>query len=1115
MSVTSIFTPSGGAPFRMGTIIEYLEHWAAVQPDRCLYSFLDQDGKERDNYTFLAFHERTRHLAAYLAGEVGLKRGDRVLLVYPPGLELLVAFIACARIGVIPVPTYPPTPMSFESGLAKLTFIARDCAAKAALTTRGFDRSYQLLLAKRRLSSLWQKGPALPRLDWVTTDHVRGLAPDNFANDPDPILFLQYTSGSTSDPKGVILSHENVIQNCFSTLSAEFTTVSWLPQYHDMGLIGYYLFPILAGGTTHGFSPLNFLKRPALWLQTISRVKATWTSSPNFGFDYCLRRDKLPDEHLEGVDLSSLQIMMNAAEPVRAETYRGFIERFAPYGLRPGVSVVYYGLAENTIAVTGRGRQILTVNKTQLQRRSLHIENGLPRNNNQLDIVSCGKPLEGVHVRIVDPETKTAFRERQIGEIWIAGGSRALGYWNRPDLNEELFNGRVANDPGDEHVYLRTGDLGFFYEGELFVCGRIKDLIIIHGVNYYPQDIEAIVEASSPKIRKGGVAAFDSQEGDGEELVVVAEVRSADHIPDPWEIVRAIRTQYYIEPRTIVFVSHGTISKTTSGKIARSRTRERWLNGDLPILATHVTSRSVEPEGDLTGLRERFQYIVELYNLTGREEYTFAEIGIDSLTTVQLLEDIKKLLEEHGAGALVSEVDVRLLQRLTIAEFFSLIDQFEKAADEPLIALRHVLKRIQKEHEDYEHECMRSDAELELARIEAVKDPPPLQNILVTGATGFFGPFLLSSLLRHTPYNYQVLTRATDPVHGLDRIRAAFRRARLWSPEVEEQLERRVRILCGDLARHNLGLRSEQWRTLTHEVEAIVHNGALVNYVLGYDALRPHNVDGTRELLRLASTGLQKEFHLISSTFIYGWTVKPVLWETDNNPEMKNLDFGYAQSKWVAEQLVFAAQKQGMKVRVYRPSLISASTDGIGGGDDVAVRLLAFMMKYGIGVGAKNQISFLPADITADNIVAIFGQRETAATTFHVTVDDYYNMRDVTEIMARDYGYSFRYYDIPRFVDEMARLATREDPIYPLLDFFTRSKHKLAAMEHKRYNNDEYRRARAASPIGRRDPDVTDTVSYIVKFMLRDGLATLPGRRRGREAPESSLPGQFPQRKAT
>ncbi|MBP1602994.1 MAG: AMP-binding enzyme [Acidobacteria bacterium] len=1089
----------------MNSIVEYLDHWASVQPDKSLYSYLEVDGTEREAYTYQAFSERTRHLAEFISQLEGLEHGDRALLVFPPGLEVIVAFLACARAGVIPVPVYPPTPMNFESGLAKLTFVAKDCGAKIALTTRGFYSSYRLLLAKRRISSLWLSGPELPNLKWVTTDDVRGQATDGFQNRVHDTLFLQYTSGSTSDPKGVIVSQRNVVENAHSTLTHVPICVSWLPQYHDMGLIGYYLFPLIEGGTVHGFSPLNFLKRPALWLQTISRVKATITSSPNFGFDYCLREDKLPDEELEGIDLSSLQFMMNAAEPVRAETFSKFYERFERFGLTREAHVVAYGLAEATLCVSNWGRQVVTVNKQLIQQRSLRLENFNPLNNNQVRLVSCGKPLPGVEVKVVDPDTRRALAEREIGEIWVAGEGRCQGYWNRPELTEEVFHGRIANGPADAPLYMRTGDLGFLYEGEIFVCGRRKDLIIIRGVNYYPQDIEAIVEASSPHIRKGGVAAFAVDLG-GEALVVLAEVRKAGELPDPVAIAKAIRTQYYIEPRTIAFVPHGSIAKTTSGKIARALTRQRWQDGELNVIASHDISPDYVPPDELSGLRERFQYIVTLYNLTGREEYTFAELGVDSLTLVRLLEDIKVLLEEHGAGSLVKDVDVRLLQRLTVAEFFSLLDQFENSTGEPIMALRYVLRRIQEEHEGYEKECMRSDAELSLSGLEVPSAPvEPVSNVLLTGATGFFGPFLLRSLLQKTPFTFYTLTRATDPVHGLDRIKSAFRRCRLLSPEIEDALERRVRVVCGNLTRHNLGLSSEQWKGLTHKVQAICHSGALVNYVLNYDALRPANVDGTREILRFAMTGAPKQFHLVSSTFIYGWTVKARLFETDNNPEMENLDFGYAQSKWVGEQLVLAAQQHGLDARIYRPSLISASTNGVGSKDDIAVRLLAFMIRHGVGVTAKNQMSFLPADLVADNIALFFKEPELPARTLHVTVDDYYNIEDVTREISRKYGYRFTYFDIPGFMKQMSQRCTQEDLLYPLTDFFIRSQDKLAAMQHKRYDNTMYQKARAQVG-GHGDPTLEETVTHIMEHMLREGIIEPRGERSARGGEASSRP---------
>ena len=1076
----------------MGSIIDPLEHGAAEHPDKCLYTFLDDSGRVRDSYTYLAFHERTRHLAQHLRLEKGLRRGDRVLLVYPPGLELIVAFVACTRIGVIPVPVYPPTPMSFESALVKLAFVAADCQATAALTTRGFHRSYRLLLAKRRLTSLWLRTPALPALRWITTDDARGVASKEFENDPDPVLLLQYTSGSTNDPKGVVVSHDNVLHNCAKALDFVPTFVSWLPQYHDMGLIGYYLCPFITGGTVYGFSPLDFLKRPALWLETISRVRASHTASPNFGYAYCLREDKLPTGDLSGFDLSSLRVMMNAAEPVRPDIQARFLDRFAPYGLRAEALIAAYGLAENTIAVAQHGRRSLTVNKRLLQQRTLHIEEPHPRNNNQLSLMSCGKPLEGVFVRIVDPDTRGALGENRIGEIWTSGPSTCSGYWNRPELNAEVFDARLASDREGRRGYLRTGDLGFFHEGELYVCGRIKDIIIIRGVNYYPQDIEAIVESASKKIRAGRTVAFDAGE-EGEGLVVLVEVKDPADLPDPVEIARAIRTQYYVEPHAIVFVPHRAIPKTTSGKLSRSRAKQSWQDGQLRVIACYRGERDREPGPEQNGIRQRFQYIVELYNLTGEEQYSFAELGIDSLTTVELLADIKELLEEHGAGSLVDDVDVRLLQGMTIAEFFALLDQFEQAAEEPITALSLVLQRVAEEHASYEAECMRSDAALGVPpHCEPVDRETELTDVLLTGTTGFFGPFLLSSLLRDTPFRFHALIRATDRGAGMDRIRAALRRAHLLTPALEGELDKRVRVVPGDLTLHNLGLGPEPWQALTENVQAVFHSGANVNYVRSYDALRPHNVDGTRELIRFAFTGAPKEFHFVSSTFIYGWTVKNLLLETDNNAAMENLDFGYAQSKWVAEQLLFAAEARGLKVRIYRPSLISPSADGVGSTDDIGIRLLAFMITHAVAVDARNQISFLPVDVAAHNIATLFAQRDLPGTTFHVTVDEYYNMADVAREITRAHGYPFTYYPIPEFVAEMNRRSTKDDPIYPLLDFFNRSHPKIAAMSEKRYNNDGYRRARDRSGAGLHDPPLSATVAYLVAFALREGLIPPP-----------------------
>jgi thioester reductase-like protein len=1069
----------------METLIDYLRMWEARRPDQILFRFVDVESRELEHYTYQSFAERTRELAAYLSAEAGLRPGERALLVYPPGLEMVAALFACARIGVIAVPVSPPLPMSFEAGLAKLSFIARDCQAKAVLSTKQLEYDFRLLLGHRDGALPWPDAGRLPELPWFATDGTREFGGAPVADTPGPVLFLQYTSGSTSDPKGVIVSHANIIANASALTDSE-VAVSWLPQHHDMGLISAYLFVSVIGGTTHAMSPEDFLKRPSAWLRLISQVRATQTPAPNFALEYCLREDKLPASELAGIDLSSLDSMVIGAEPLRAKTFTRFRQRFSPYGLQPEALTGAYGLAENTLIVSLRGRQTLAVNKRALQKNVVRVEKALPENNNQAPLVSSGKPVAGNVVHIVDPQSRLDLGEGRIGEIWLDGASKGGGYWHRPEVTAEIFGARIAGD--EEHTYLRTGDLGFLYEGELFVCGRTKDLIIVRGVNSYPSDIEAIVERSTAQVRNGCVAAFSVEHEEQEVLVVVAEARDDSALPDAKAVARAIRRHCYIDPHTIAFVPPRSIPKTTSGKIRRAQTRQLWLDGKLPVLASY-THRTQEGPDTTAGPLERFRHLVESYDLTGQEDCSFADLGIDSLSLAELRADLQTLLEEHGAGELAEEVNTRLLQRLTVAEFFRLMRQFGEGSEQPLEALRQSLAEISAEYQAYETTQMRADARLPLPALPPARPGVP-SDILLTGATGFVGPFLLSNLLGRTGYTVHALVRATDAEHGLDRIIASLRRAQLWSPALEAEVRARVRVICGDLAEPALGIGEAAFQRLADSVDAIVHNGALVNYVRTYDALRPANVVGTWDLLRLAMTAHRKTFHLVSSTFIYGWSTKPVVGESYANAEMSGLDFGYAQTKWVAEQLALTAQRQGLDVRIYRPSLISPTRAGFGSADDILVRLVAFMIQQGLAVNARNQISLLPADLVAEHIVALMDLPAQAGTVFNITADDYYSLMDVTRLLSERYGYRFSYHDIPSFVEQVNRRCAPRDPLYPLVDFLTRSADKIAAMRDKRYDNTEYRHARVLAKVRLREPALADTAEDLHRFLRREGLIT-------------------------
>jgi len=382
---------------------------------------------------------------------------------------------------------------------------------------------------------------------------------------------------------------------------------------------------------------------------------------------------------------------------------------------------------------------------------------------------------------------------------------------------------------------------------------------------------------------------------------------------------------------------------------------------------------------------------------------------------------------------------------------------------------------------------------------------PVLNRVLLTGGTGFIGPFLMKSLLEQTSATLHVLVRSSDEKQGMQRLRTAMGAAGHCDPRLMEMFEARVIPVCGDLGQPCLGLTQEVWDCLAGELDTIFHNGATVNYLFNYDRMREANVIGTNEVLRLGFEGRPKEFNYVSTTFVFGWAVKSVLYETDQNTNMELLDFGYSQSKWVAEQVVFDARSRGLSTRVFRPALVSPSVTGGGNNFDIAVRLLAFMVNHGIGVDTLNQVSFVPADIVANNIVAISATPDTANQTFHVVRDEYSNMMDITALITKATGRQFEIFSLPDFVPELIRRCRKEDLLFPLLDFLVGSVDNISAMEFKRYESSTYQSARNASVFGQGDPSLEDTVNGILKFMHRKGIVSVAPREKGAASPGSLL----------
>jgi thioester reductase-like protein len=1082
----------------MASILGHLQGLAEKHPDKLLFSYLDVSGDSLESYTYASFVDRAQAIAGHLLHEGRFAAGDRLLLAYPPGLEMICAFFGCVRAGLIPVPVYPPSSRGFQSALYKMVHIAKDCQAAGVLTSHDYHASLKTNLARSSVATSGVDVEYMAGLPWIPTEGFVAAQPDLPPAHPvSNILFLQYTSGSTMEPKGVIVSHENILDTYGLVIDhPDPVVVSWLPQYHDMGLIGCYLYPALKGGTTYGFAAMDFIQRPILWFDTITKYHATATAAPNFAYDYCLRAGRLSKENLEACDLSSLHVLMCAAEPVKADTYNRFLEAFQAYGLKLESFYVAYGLAENTLAVTLHGRNIVAVNKRALALGHARTITEVSEIDGAMQIVSCGRPIAGLELRIVDPEGHRSLAPGRIGEIWLAGSGKCLGYWNNPELTLKQFRARIVDDTPYDDGYLRTGDLGFLHDGELYVCGRIKDMIILRGQNYYPHDIENVVEKATSLIRHNCVAAFQIQEDSEPALAIVAEVKSPRSLPEAREIATAVRNYLNVEVAVIWLIAPRAIPRTSSGKIMRQKTKQMWLEGEFTALSdfSRESDAGISLSEDDAGIS--FAELKARYNLTGQETYTLVEAGLDSLDLVVFMHELKELLKDKGAELLARQVDIGVVQRVSIAELFGIAEELKRAPEEALVHLHAALAAFREEQYAEEKQMMSDDRSLLFDPPVPAPTPefPTPKQVMLTGGTGFIGPFLMQSLLEQTQARLHVLVRASDEKQGKQRLRSAMESMGPIDPGLMEMFEARVTPVCGDLGQPALGLSQETWDFLAREIDTVFHNGATVNYLFNYDLMRDANVLGTNEILRMAFEGRPKEFNYVSTTFVFGWAVKSVLHEIDRNQDMELLDFGYSQTKWVAEQVVFDAQSRGLSVRVFRPALVSPSITGGGNNFDIAVRLVAFMVNHGIGVDTLNQISFVPADIVANNIVAISTTPGTAGKTYHVVRDEYSHMTDITELITKSTGRQFQQFSLPDFVPELIRRCRKEDLLFPLLDFLVNSVDNISAMEFKRYDSRSYQKARNASVWGKQDPSLEDTVNGILKLMYRKGIISIAAR---------------------
>ncbi|WP_149828656.1 non-ribosomal peptide synthetase [Streptomyces tailanensis] len=681
---------------RASTFVDVVAERAALSTGTA-FEFVTPDGTEpAAALTIAGLHDRARAIGALLAERVA--PGDRVLVLLPPGLDYVASFLGCLYAGAIAVPLYPPSKGSYS---ARHRAVLADSAPAAALVPGTILADPAELVA----------AAGIPDLPLIAVDGELP-APGDWRRphiDGDTVAFLQYTSGSTATPRGVVVTHRNLVVNSRQIQERFGTTpdtpvVSWLPPYHDMGLIGGILQPVYAGATATLFSPVSFITRPLQWLRLISERGARISGGPNFAYDLCV--DRIPEEDLVGLDLSHWEIAFNGAEPVRARTLERFARRMAPYGFRRGSFFPCYGLAEATLMVSGRTigdspvADTFDADSLAPGRRPVPDDKGLP-------VVGCGPVAVDLDVTVVDPESGAECPPGTVGEIWASGENVAVGYWGRDDTEHQTFG---ATRAGDERRHLRTGDLGFLHDGQLYVTGRSKDLIVVRGRNHYPQDLEQAALDAHASLRRGA-AAFALETDGREEICLVLETATAhraDEIAEVTALVRAhLAREHGVTPGTVVFVRPGHIPRTTSGKIQRSRTRAMLVDGSLKVVHRWDAGRAA----DLASLPEH------LWQETARETVLalassrlrtavdpavpLAAQGLDSLGAIELKAAVEDAIGmDLSLEALLSGASVNDLLLDAPAE--SAVPVRKPAAGErsPLAINQQALWILERQHPD-------------------------------------------------------------------------------------------------------------------------------------------------------------------------------------------------------------------------------------------------------------------------------------------------------------------------------------------------------------------------------------------------------------------------------
>lgn len=1003
------------------TVCDAIRHWGEAQPDSIAARFLAA-GTVREELTANELNARADRLAWFLAARFSTQ--SRALLLFKPGLDFIVAFVGCLRAGVIAVPAPLPGP---REGTWRVESILEDCAPSLILTHAD------------ALPTVDRCKIALPIID---INGIDGTNADEFCQfgtpRSDDLAFLQYTSGSTSAPKGVIVSHRNLVSNV-QTLIERFdiastkSIVSWLPHYHDMGLVGPILTCLVAGRPVVLMSPADFLRNPMVWLKCISRYDSGVITAPTFAYDLCARMlERASNIRTKEVDLSCVQTAIVGAEAVREASLARFAVATSRFGFSSKAFYPSYGLAEATLFVDGIRGPLARIARC-FDGPALAEGRVVPAptenaGSRSVALVPSGSPLNesDTKVIIVDEKNQTAAAPSLVGEICISGPSVTAGYWGHAEANRAVF--RIRTDQNKDSTFLKTGDLGFIHDGQLFVVGRKDDLIILNGVNYYPDDIEAHAISAHALTHGLKAAAICVETKSGARLVVFQERRRRSGASEDASIVAAIRQSVRdrcnITVHGVTLVPPGKLPTTSSGKIKRRRCREMFdLNEIPPTWSTFVDEgRHIDASSgkDETFGGETAAERIEMLRSIISNVLAWPTSHIDSQLPVSAYPlDSLKLVE------IVLTIEAKMSRSITV----------EQLLEAP--SLSQVAENW--------GQTFRPDARGFWADAALPGDLQPQStvsnsgdgDVVLTGATGLLGGHLIAKLL----------SRSDRLIRCLVRGSASNARAKLISAldglgADVIALERKVLFHSVDLADPTLGLTSAEYLALAENASVVIHCAAELDFVRPYSGLRRTNVEGTRAILTLGTTGRAKRLLHVSSVSV----VQAPLQGFRRIAEDDALDYpelllnGYAQTKWVSDVMVTHAKNRGFDVNIFRiPWLLEMPIEGRPLYDGFLLRLFHSCGCLGYLPDTALSFDIVPVDFVADAIAGTALAPESGGCIHHLGLDRALGVADVQRIMKEQYG-NVPLEPVERWIERLTGDLRRDKnhPLAPLSPLFLR-----------------------------------------------------------------------------